>query len=59
MKNIVIALSQCFLATVVFYIIAILCGFNFIISFISIFVDVFPILVSIKILNFLAGSKRL
>lgn len=55
-----IAISQCVLATVVFYImIVVLSGFDFRISFISIFFDVFPIVVVIKILNFLAGSKKI
>ncbi|MGX3067633.1 hypothetical protein [Ursidibacter arcticus] len=60
MKKILIAISQCVLATVVFYImIVILSGFDFSISFISIFFDVFPIVVVIKVLNFLAGSKKI
>lgn len=60
MKKLFIAISQCVLATVVFYImIVILSGFDFSISFISIFFDIFPIVVVIKILNFLAGSKKI
>lgn len=60
MKKLFIAISQCVLATVVFYImVVILSGFDFSISFISIFFDIFPIVVVIKILNFLVGSKKI
>ena len=60
MGKFLVAISQCILATVVFYImIAIYSGFNFSISFVSVFFDVFPIVVAIKVLNFLAGSKKI
>lgn len=57
-KNILVAIFQCCIATVGFYImLGILTEFRF--GFVETFIDIFPIAILLRILNFFAGSKRL
>lgn len=58
MRTLVIAFLQCVLGTVIFYVM-VGAYTDFSDDFFIFFIEVFPLAIAIKLLNFFAGSKKM